>query len=231
MVEKIPKWEAKLWSYVGTGDGRHCPIINRCEIKEKCGWCLDANRGHFNRLFNGGRFDINNPDFIKIKSEGEGLGELFQLVEMLAQRYIKMGGIHSPPVPTVLAALVAQQRALEVRAVPLTVYHGAVWCVNGSWIIQLRDNDIPSAKRFTLFHEAFHILAHHKTTPVFRKEKGTLEGSFNELLADYFAACILMPRGWVKEKWAEVHDVNRMAEIFNVPELAMGLKLRQLGLI
>ena len=231
MAEKIPKWEAKLWSYIGSGDGRHCPLFRRCKLKDKGGWCPDANREHFNRLLNGGRFDINNPDFVKIKSEGEGRGELFQLVEMLAQRYIKMGGIHFPPVPTVLIGLIDRQRSIEVRTVPLMVYHGAVWCVKGSWIVQLKDSDISGAKRFTLFHEAFHILAHSKTTPVFRKKRGTLEGSFNEMLADYFAVCILMPREWIKEKWAEVHDVNRMAEIFDVPELAMGLRLRQLGLI
>ena len=231
MGEKIPKWEAKPWSYLGSGDGRHCPLISQCKIKEKCGWCPDANRKHLSRLLNGGRFDINNPDFTKIKSEGKELGELFQQVEMLAQRYIKMGGIHSPPVPTVLVGLIDPQRAVEIRTVPLTVYHGAVWHVNGSWIIQLKGSDISAAKRFTLFHEAFHILAHSKTTPVFRKKRGTLEGSFNEMLADYFAASILMPREWVKEKWAEVHDVNRMAKIFDAPELAMGVRLRQLGLI
>jgi Zn-dependent peptidase ImmA (M78 family) len=85
-------------------------------------------------------------------------------------------------------------------------------------------------KRFTIFHEAFHILAHCRTTPVFRK-RGAIGGSFNELLADYFAVCILMPRQWVGEKWAEVQDFNRMAKIFDVPKPAMCIRLRQLGLI
>jgi len=65
---------------------------------------------------------------------------------------------------------------------------------------------------------------------VFRK-RGTIVGSFNELLADYFASCILMPREWVKEKWAEVKDLDRMAEIFAVPKSAMCIRLRRLGLI
>jgi len=45
---------------------------------------------------------------------------------------------------------------------------------------------------------------------VFRK-RGTKEGSFNELLADYFATCILMPKEWVTEKWAEVKDLDRVS--------------------
>jgi hypothetical protein len=40
-----------------------------------------------------------------------------------------------------------------------------------------------------------------------------------------------MPREWVREKWAEVHDLNRIAEIFDVPESVMCLRLRLLGLI
>ena len=45
---------------------------------------------------------------------------------------------------------------------------------------------------------------------MFRK-RGTKEGSFNELLADYFATCILMPKEWVTEKWVEVKDLDRVS--------------------
>lgn len=58
-----------------------------------------------------------------------------------------------------------------------------------------------------------------------------MQGSFNELLADYFAICILMPRQWVREKWAEVKHLNRMVEIFDVPKPAMYIRLKQLGLV
>jgi len=88
----------------------------------------------------------------------------------------------------------------------------------------------PAGKRFTLFHEAFHIIAHDKATPVFRS-RGCKRGAFNELLAEYFAANILMPTDWVREWWAEVRDINRMAEIFDVPKTAMWIKLKFLKLI
>ena len=88
-------------------------------------------------------------------------------------------------------------------------------------------------QRFTLFHEVFHILAHCKATPVFKKRGTEVNkgGSFNELLADYFAACILMPREWVREKWAEVKDLDSMTKIFEIPKPIMWIKLRQLGLV
>ena len=65
---------------------------------------------------------------------------------------------------------------------------------------------------------------------MFRK-RGTKEGSFNELLADYFATCILMPKEWVTEKWVEVEDLDRMAEIFDAPKSAMCVRLKRLGLV
>jgi len=133
-------------------------------------------------------------------------------------------------VPTELVSLADKQYPIEARLLPLKAYHGAIWHEKDGWIIQLNDNDIPVTRRFTLFHEAFHILAHCKTTPVFRK-RGAVVGSFNELLADHFAGCILMSREWVEEKWAEVEDLDRMAAIFDVPRSAMGIKLKQLGLI
>ena len=113
---------------------------------------------------------------------------------------------------------------------PLKIYNGATWFLGNKWIIQLKASDTSTDKRFTLFHEAFHILVRCRAGPVFRA-RGIKEGSFNELLADYFAACILMPRDWVKEKWAEVKDLDRMAEIFDVPSPAMFIRLRQLGLV
>jgi len=227
---KIPKWEFELWTYVGSGDGRHCPLHDRCQIRQRGGWCPDDNRERFNRLLDVSQFNLHNFDFIKGESEGGWRGRIFQLVEMLAQKYLRMGEVRCPPVPTWLVTLFDNRQAVEVRELPLKVYHGAIWHQKDGWVIQVKDSDAPATKRFTILHEAFHILAHCRTTPVFRK-RGTIVGSFNELLADYFASCILMPREWVKEKWAEVKDLDRMAEIFAVPKSAMCIRLRQLGLI
>ncbi|GAI11305.1 unnamed protein product [marine sediment metagenome] len=56
-------------------------------------------------------------------------------------------------------------------------------------------------------------------------------GAFNELLADYFAGSILMPRKWVEEKWSEVKNLRRMAEIFDVEKPLMWIRLREMDLI
>ena len=134
------------------------------------------------------------------------------------------------PALTELPTLVDQRHDVEARQLPLRVYHGATRYQNDEWVIEINNSDASAAKRFTLFHQAFHILAHRRTTPVFR-ERGSIAGSFNEVLADYFTSCVLMPREWVKEKRAEVRNLDRMAETFDVTRSAMCIRLRQLGLI
>jgi len=229
MAGRIPKWEAELWSYVGSGDGEHCPLYDRCRTRRACSWCPDEHKERLNQFLEETEINVHSCDFIGI-AEGKGIGRLFLLVELLAQRYLKIGEVSSPPVPTVLVGLVDQRGTIEVREVPLKAYHGAIWHPKEGWIVQVRADDAPGVKRLTLFHEAFHILAHYRTTPVFRK-RGAIQGSFNELLADYFAMCILMPRRWVREKWVQVNDLDRMAEIFDVPKPAVCIRLRQLGLV
>ncbi|MEO6318843.1 MAG: ImmA/IrrE family metallo-endopeptidase, partial [Acidimicrobiales bacterium] len=54
----------------------------------------------------------------------------------------------------------------------------------------------------------------------------------NERLCDYFAACLLMPRSWVKQAYGSgVQDVVALAERFEVSPQAMQVRLLQLGLV
>lgn len=226
---KVPKWEVELWSYVSTGDGTCCPLRNRCQRREWGGWCPDENMETINRLLDEREFNFHSCDFIESEEVG-GICRLCQLVERLAQKHLKMGKVCSLPVPTGIVSLADEQRCIEIHTLPLKAYHGAIWRLKEGWVVQLRDGDTPAGRRFALFHETFHILAHCRGTPVFKK-RGLEQGSFNELLADYFASCILMPREWVKEKWTEIKDLDRMAEIFAVPKSALCIRLKWLGLI
>ncbi len=100
--------------------------------------------------------------------------------------------------------------------------------MGGDWVIQLNARESPSARRHTVFHEAFHI-ALRNASPAFQKF-GLEDRPFRELLADDFATCFLMSREWVEERWPTVQDVGTMADIFDVPISAMGRRLNQLGL-
>ncbi len=225
-------------------NGIPCPLRNNCDTRCSGGWCLDDSRGHLNRVLhcglfslgfgevlwgnrNDGCYDVTDIiDFV----EHWAPARIFRLVEKLAERFLEKGGIQHPPVPLDLRSLADENHRVEVRLLPLNICHGAIWHSGSEWIIQLRENDASNKKRLTLFHETFHILAHCGTKPLFGKAGG-MQGSFNELLADYFAGCVLMPREWVAQRWTGVNDLVRMAEIFDVQKSVMWIRLKELGLI
>jgi Zn-dependent peptidase ImmA (M78 family) len=46
------------------------------------------------------------------------------------------------------------------------------------------------------------------------------------MLAEHFSGCILMPMKWVREKWAETHDLDAIVEIFGVPKQLAYMRLK-----
>jgi hypothetical protein len=179
--------------------------------------------------------DLTHPEKIAFKFNScPQSGKVFELVRRLAVRYQIEAGIARPPVPSDLVTRADDNLPIEVRKVPLKAHHGTVWRLNDCWVVQLNSNDTAARQRFTLYHEIFHILAHCKATeatPVFRKASGLDKGSFNELLADHFAAIILMPDWLVQKMWNELKDISQIAAIFDVPKTIVWFALKHLELI
>jgi len=238
--------EDELWACVAASDGVRCPLHMWCVTyylggeqagctKDGCtedGWCLDRNLD----------FAIRRYEKLSKKCDQEFIPSpncdfvflhpcrIFRLIEFAADCFLQRAGIRHPPVPINLAMQADPENGVEVRLVPLEAYHGGLWRSRGKWIVHLNSNDTPARRRFTLFHEVFHIRAHLKTTtPVFAKV-GFDKASFNESLADYFAACVLAPPNWVKEEWAKFKDQSKMAAHFNVPSAIMHVMLKRVGL-
>jgi hypothetical protein len=235
MGKRTPRWETELWSYLSQGDGINCPIYQTCELRLQGVWCLSDHEDYYearNELIDDDDPDIADPAGIELKFPScPRSGRIFRLVTRLATRYQAEAGIDRLPVPTNLITQAYDNLPIEVRQVPLKAYHGAVWRLSDCWMIHLNSNDTPDKRRFTLYHEIFHILAHCKATPVFKKISCSREGSFNELLADHFSGNLLVPREWATKIWPEVRDISQMAAIFEVPKSVMYLGLRGMGLI
>ena len=152
---------------------------------------------------------------------------ILQLVELLAWEWIITVGVYGPPVPSRIIRLADHSKFVKVSNIPLKTTHGAVWCLADSWLIQLNANDDSATKRFTLFHEAFHI----RSSMVGWAERPKSTPLFNELLAEVFAACTLTPLIWLEDVWEATHDFSKVAQIFNVPESVVHFRLRHLGLV
>lgn len=230
-----PGWEAELWSYLSKGDGIHCPIYESCSLRLQGEWCLSEHEEYYqlmNNFLDDEVLDLADPAAIQFEFPAcRFVGRVFNLVRRLAEGYQTEVGVNRPPVPDDLITRGDDGLPIEVRQIPLKAHHGAIWRLSDCWLVQLNSNDTAARQRFTVYHEVFHILAHNRATPVFKKTSSSSEGSFNELLADHFAAIILMPENLVKEKWAEVQDMNRMAAIFEVPRPVVWFALKHLSLI
>ena len=238
-LEKIPKWETELWFHISKGDGINCPVYDGCKTKQHGGWCFDDNKEKLSGLYGTHVIDSNNDEneldafrglFGHVFPRKWEPGIIFQLVEALATKYVKKAELNQPPITTELIRQFDISPGIEIHLLPLKAYDGAVWRLEDGWVIHVNAADKPTRQRVTLFHEAFHILAHRRATPIFRR-RGIKEGSFNEMLADYFARCVLMPREWVKEKWIESKDFKRIAEIFQVTQVSVWIRLKTMGLV
>jgi hypothetical protein len=234
MERKTPRWESELWSYLSSGDGINCPMYSKCQLRGNNVRCFSENDRYFkfvNEFIDKDRIDLDN--LARIKSEiptCPSSGRIFKLVRSLANRYLEEAGIRQPPVPSNVITRAHGDIPIEVRQVPLRAYRGAVWRLNDCWVVQLNSHDSTARQRFTLYHEIFHILAHSKATPVFRKAACQREGTFNEMLADHFSGACLVPEKLVRKMWPKIKDVNKMAALFDVPKPIMWFGLRIIGM-
>jgi hypothetical protein len=99
---------------------------------------------------------------------------------------------------------------------------------DGQWVVGINKSNPHARRRFTLCHELKHILDANR-------DKITYEGltdSQREHVADYFAACYLMPKTWVRRAWTGgIQEPEALAGLFNVSLAAMEKRLRYLGFV
>ena len=121
--------------------------------------------------------------------------EALRVAEAQADRLLRLSGVTEPPVSEdVMAGLPHIQ--IE-RVTPARALAAAQWS-HGRWLILLNGAETRGRQRFSLAHELKHILDHPFVTILY---PGRLE--LAEQVCDYFAACLLMPRRWLKQAWAE----------------------------
>ena len=133
--------------------------------------------------------------------------------------------------PAVNVGAIAELPRIEVRVEPALPMSGFAQWSRGRWLIGINRDDAPVRRRFTLAHEFKHVLDHPFALRAYPDAKGRPSEKRAEAICDYFAACLLMPRPWVKQAWVSgIQDQRALAQLFGVSEAAMALRLRQLGL-
>lgn len=96
------------------------------------------------------------------------------------------------------------------------------------WLIGINHGNPHARRRFTLGHEFKHALDANRDRLTY---KG-VSAAQREYIADYFAACYLMPKLWLRRAWTSgIHDPEALAGLFNVSRQAMDKRLRFLGFV
>lgn len=156
--------------------------------------------------------------------------EANRVAELQATRLLLLSGVIEPPVPeSVIASL---NRVWVERLSPVPVSDSSHWA-KGRWIIVINENEPLVRQRYTLAHEAKHVLDHPFIGHLYPPQLGVTSTDRAEQVADFFAATLLMPRMWVKRVWCDegVQNLRQISRRFRVSQSAMQIRLLQLGLV
>lgn len=144
------------------------------------------------------------------------------LAELQANRLLELAGRPQMPVPNELITELPRIRVLQDFDLPVS---GSAQWVSGRWLLTLNGGEPFTRRRFSMAHELKHVIDH--------RHVGTLYDSLEqaEYAADYFAACLWMPKRDVKRVWgAGLQDLGALSEHFAVSPPAMARRLQHLGL-
>lgn len=164
--------------------------------------------------------------------------------ESAARRVLQQHGITHPPVPV--------ERLVQSSGVEL-IYHELEDDVSGlliredaSPVIAVNVKHHANRQRFTIAHEFGHFLLHKAEASVFvddllvhfRSSASARKADPREVEANHFAACLLMPRKFVRQDLhhaaIDVSDevsIKRLARKYCVSSQALTIRLVNLGLV
>ncbi len=147
--------------------------------------------------------------------------EARRVAENQAAKLLRLRGVAEGPVPEEAMSHLGHVevgRLEGMRASGFTKWHG------GRWHIVVNADHALVRQRFTVAHELWHVLEHPFAAYA-------LDEDTTESLADFFAACVLMPKAWVKWLWGQgIQDAATLAQRLEVSRPAMRWRIDELGL-
>lgn len=155
--------------------------------------------------------------------------EALRISELQAIRFLEASGITEPPVPE---SVIADLPRIQVdRLAPIPVSGSAHW-MGSRWVIVLNGAEPIVRQRFSLAHEFKHVLDNPFDGFLYPASGDMSSAELAEQVADYFAACLLMPRPWLKRIWCnETQDVDQLSRKFEVSKKAIHIRLQKIGLV
>ena len=151
--------------------------------------------------------------------------EHLTLAERQADRLHQLLGVHGPAAD--FGWLLARQD-VTVVVTPrwqMRGVSGITQFSNHGWTIGVNKGEPHARRRFTLAHELKHWLDGTRDTITYQ----SISADQRERIADYFAACYLMPESWLRKAWKTgIQDPEALAGLFTVSLRAMQTRLTYL---
>lgn len=165
-----------------------------------------------------------------VPRRGLSPAEARQVAERQAAILIAHTGIDKPAVPE---SIVTDLPFLAVTHRPGFPTSGMATQTDSGWVIVLRAEEAKVRQRFSLIHEFKHVLDDTFIEWMYPTRSGYSPEDRAERICDYFAACVLMPKMWVKRDWASggIQDIARLARRYRVSQVAMAVRLSELHLL
>lgn len=155
--------------------------------------------------------------------------EALNVAELQANRLLRHFAIETNSVPEEIISELPRIRI--VREAGLPVSGAAHW--NGHyWVITVNADEPVFRQRFSVMHEFKHILDHTTRNFLYHDRPFQTADQQAERVADYFAACLLMPKRVVKRLWCQGNqNMVELAKMLFVSPRALSYRLDQLGLV
>jgi len=165
-----------------------------------------------------------------VPRRGLSPAEARQVAERQAAILLKDSGIDTPGVPD---SIVTDLPFVAVTHRPGFPTSGMATQTDTGWVIVLRAEEAKVRQRFSMIHEFKHVLDDPFIEWMYPTKNGQSPEDRAERICDYFAACVLMPKMWVKRDWAAggIQDIARLARRYHVSQVAMAVRLSELHLL
>lgn len=152
-----------------------------------------------------------------------------RIAEQQASRLLSLMRVTEPPVPEQIIEYLPRVR---VDFVDATALSGAARWSRGTWLIVINRKETWGRQRFSLAHEFKHVIDGPYADTLYRSTDPVVRTALAERAADTFAACLLMPRAFMKRAYYDqgIRDVRELARRFQVSAAAMRIRIEQLAL-
>ena len=153
-----------------------------------------------------------------------------RVAEMQATKFLALVGIDRPPFPESAIANLPRVQLERMSPAPMA---GATQWSRGRWLIVVNGMEPKGRQRYSMAHEFKHVVD-SPFAKLLYPAVGTMSSlDRQEQVCEYFAACLLMPRKWIKQAYLNegVQDLHHLANKFETSVQATRVRLTLLGLI